>query len=258
MGAAQCYPAASMPVRDERESQLQRLLSSNRQRARQVAHQVVEHGRRSLSHASDRLSEAFTAGVAALTPSLMDPELLRWSGGLTHSATTVYERALDVEQVRAHLGGLRKGIPELLSASLGAAGLVFVLQRGDVEQLSELLGSMGITALLSANPLLGLCVVATTGYAYRQAKKEGEALSVDRLAAVRGAALAGSSAAVFSVMAGPVALKLVVAIAVTGAVRKLTAPSISFVARALTSARRVTPAPAPFSNDRELVEAMRL
>jgi hypothetical protein len=32
-------------------------------------------------------------------------KLLRWSATLTHSAVTLYERALDAEQLRAQLGG---------------------------------------------------------------------------------------------------------------------------------------------------------
>lgn len=242
-----------MLLRDPGESQLQRLLSSTRRRVRWLR----SDAQCSVARASDRFSESLTQGVATLVSSLADPDLLRWSGSVTHSAATVYDRALDVEHVRAHLRGARRGVPELLSAGLGAVGLVFVLQRRDLEQLSELLGSMGITALLSANPLLGLCVVASTGYAYWQAKRDGEVLTVDRLSAARGAALAGSSAAVFSVMAGPVVVKMVVAIAVTGAVRKLTTPS-SHSARSLRPTPPSSPARASFSNDRDLVEAMRL
>lgn len=241
-----------MSVRDERESRVQRLWASTH---REVV-RLRLRGRRSLAVASDRASEALTARVASLVSSLADPDVWRWSGGLTHSAATVYERALDVGEVRARLGTARKGVPELLSAGLGAVGVVFVLQRGDLEQLSELLGSMGITAVLSANPLLGLCVVASTGYAYWQAKQRGESLGVDGLAAARGAALAGSSAAVFSVMAGPAVVKLVVAIAVTGAGRKFATRS-ALTAR-FGSARPAPPATTSFRSDRDLVEAMLL
>jgi hypothetical protein len=241
-----------MSVREERGSQLQHLLSSTRR----GVYRLRSGARHSAERASERLSEVLTRRVASLTLSLADADVLRWSGGLTHSAVTVYERALDVEQVRSHLRSARRGVPELLSAGLGAVGLVFVLQKGDLEQLSELLGSMGITAVLSSNPLLGLCVVASTGYAYWQAKRDGGALSVDRLAAVRGAALAGSSAAVFSVMAGPLVLKLVVAIAVTGAVRKLTTrPSLALV---MGPAEVVALSRPTFRSDRDLVEAMLL
>jgi hypothetical protein len=241
------------------------------------------------------MAEALTQQVANVTSFLSDADVLRWSGALTHSASTLYDRALDAEELRRHLGQglhplaskqalrgawrklLRADAPELLSAGLGAVGLVFVLQRGEQEQLSELLGSMGITAVLSANPLLGLCVVATTGYAYWQAKAGGAGPAVDRLSAARGAALAGSSAAVFGVMAGPVVLKMVVAIAVTGAVRKLTARAVvkapipSSRSRSLQpfesqplSPRQLSPEPAAsvvhrsFRSDRDLVEAMLL
>jgi hypothetical protein len=43
-------------------------------------------------------------------------------------------------------------------------------------KLSELLGAMGITSILSANPLTGLASIAVTAYAYR--KKRDESLPV--------------------------------------------------------------------------------
>jgi hypothetical protein len=248
---------------------------------------------------SGKVADAVAENVGALGAFLAAPELLKWSESLTQSAASIYDRALDAEYLRTHIGGgshrlfdgghdlwgawtrvkdasgddsfieevagyagalwkdltTTNGLPvvtwdqagferfaerlgsipgvsktwiydavsydafEVLSAGLGAVGLIFALQRDDLTRLSELLGSMGVTALISANPILGLSIVATSGYAYWKAKNRGEEVAFDGTSAARGAALAGTSAAIFAVLAGPVLIKLVVAIAVTGFLR---------------------------------------
>lgn len=248
---------------------------------------------------SGRVADAVAENVAALGTFLTAPELLKWSESLTQSAASIYDRALDAEYLRTHIGGgshrlfdgghdlwaawtrvksasgddsfieevagyagalwkdltTTNGLPvvtwdqagferfaerlesipgvskawiydavsydafEVLSAGLGAVGLIFALQKDDLTRLSELLGSVGVVALITANPIMGLSIVATSGYAYWKAKNRGEELAFDRTAAVRGATLAGTSAAIFAVLAGPVLIKLVVAVAVTGFLR---------------------------------------
>ena len=76
--------------------------------------------------------------------------------------------------------------------------LIFALQKDDLTRRSELLGSMGITALISANPVMGLSIVATTGYAYWKARSRGEVVAIDATSAVRDAALGATSAATFA------------------------------------------------------------
>jgi hypothetical protein len=248
---------------------------------------------------SGKVADAVAENVGALGAFLAAPELLKWSEGLTQSAATIYDRSLDAEYLRTHIGGgvhrmfdggqdlwgawtrvkdassddtflqevagyagalwkdltTTNGLPvvtwdqagferfaerlgsvpgvskawiydavsydafEVLSAGLGAVGLIFALQKDALTRLSEMLGSMGITALISANPVMGLSIVATTGYAYWKAQSRGEAVAIDATSAIRGAALGATSAAIFAVLAGPVVIKLVVAIAVTGFLR---------------------------------------
>jgi hypothetical protein len=160
------------------------------------------------------------------------PELLTWSESITKGAATIYDKALDAEYLRTHVGGgnhrlfdgghdlagawsrtqaatdtdsfgqelvgyvgalwkdltTTRGLPfttfeqadydrladtastlpgvskawvydflsydafEILAAGLGAVGILFALQHDDLERLSELLGTMGIISIISANP----------------------------------------------------------------------------------------------------------
>ena len=54
---------------------------------------------------------------------------------------------------------------EILSAGISAAAVVYYLDKGQVDELSELLGSMGIVSIVSANPILAMVVISTVAYA---------------------------------------------------------------------------------------------
>ena len=90
----------------------------------------------------------------------------------------------------------------------------------DQEKLSEILGAMGITAIISANPLMGLAAIATTGYAYWKKKQSGEELKLEKGAAAKGAAVAGVSAGLFMILGLPILVELVIVIALTSLLNK--------------------------------------
>ena len=54
---------------------------------------------------------------------------------------------------------------EILGAGISAATVVYFLKTEQVEQLSEALGAMGISGIISANPLLALVVISSVAYA---------------------------------------------------------------------------------------------
>jgi hypothetical protein len=247
-----------------------------------------------------RAAEAMSDSASAIAAFLALPELLKWSEQVTKSAATIYDKALDAEYLRTHIGGgshrlfdgghdlvgawtavreasetdsfaeevieyvqalwkdatTIKGLPfvtwdkveysqlaealstlpgiskewvydllsydvfEVFSAGLGAVGIIFAFGHDDLERLSELLGTMGITSVISANPLMGLAVIATTGYAYwrKSAENGGKPLCV--ASATKGAALAGLSGTIFAVLGLPVLVELMIAVAATQLARK--------------------------------------
>ena len=227
---------------------------------------------------------------------LADKELLKHLGSITDSASTIYDKALDSEYLKTHIGGgdhrlfdgghdifsawdrvkdalpddsfqeelvgyisalwkdvsTVKGLPfetvskesfeswvnavsgwipgmdrkylydllsfdayELLSTGLGVGAVMFALKKEDEEKLAELLGSMGILSILSANPLMGLAVVAVSVFAYKKKKME-----FDGVAFAKSGVVATSSIALFGILGLPILFELVIVGVLTALLRK--------------------------------------
>lgn len=112
---------------------------------------------------------------------------------------------------------------ELIAAELGVLGVLFALTDDDLERLSEVIGAMGMTAVVAANPILGMITIATTAYAYWRHEK------VTGRSATKGGAIAGVSAVIFLTLGLPVLVELVVAIVVGYQLRKRLFESDEFV-----------------------------
>ena len=234
--------------------------------------------------------------ISVMAPFLAVPELLKWSANLTKSTATIYDKALDANYLKTHIGGgnhrlfdgghdpisaigrirdaseddtfkeevlgyftamwkdvtTTKGLPfvtldkanydeyinwfsdklpfiekgyyydlmsfdvfEVFSSSLGAVSFLFVLNNKDQIKLAEMLGSIGITSIISANPIMGVLVIMVAGYAYFIKKHEFE-----KLAFVKGASLATVSAIIFATLGFPVIFELGIALVVTFLLRK--------------------------------------
>ena len=54
---------------------------------------------------------------------------------------------------------------EVLAAGIAVAAVVYHLKTGQMEELSEALGVIGVTSIASANPLLALVVISSVAYA---------------------------------------------------------------------------------------------
>ena len=55
---------------------------------------------------------------------------------------------------------------ELTSACIGAVGAIFMLNKADQKRFSEIIGAMGVSSVVGANPIMGLSAIALTGYSY--------------------------------------------------------------------------------------------
>ena len=103
---------------------------------------------------------------------------------------------------------------EVLSAGLGSLAVLLCLSRDDQQRLSEILGAMGITSIIAANPLMGLVVIAVAGYSYFKQRK------LDLKLVAQGAAIAGVSAAVFATLGLPILVELVIVVVLVSLLRK--------------------------------------
>ncbi len=101
---------------------------------------------------------------------------------------------------------------EVIGAGVGVVAVFFCWNRAESEQFARLAGGMGLSAALSANPLLLIVTIAALARAFQVARLEGRAGdTVDGL--FRGAATAATSLVPVSAVAalgGPAGLALLV------------------------------------------------
>jgi len=102
---------------------------------------------------------------------------------------------------------------EIVGTSIGVVAILYQFSKQDFDMLSETLGSMGITTIMSANPLLGISVIASTAYAIKT-----DTLKTSSL--VKGASIATLGFALGSMIAAPVLIELVVVITILGVANK--------------------------------------
>ena len=104
---------------------------------------------------------------------------------------------------------------ELLSSGIATVGVIFALKKDDQEKLAELLGSMGIISILSANPIMGIIAIGTSAYAYTKKKME-----FDKKSFMKSAIITTTSMALFSFLGLPILFELVIVAVVTRVLRK--------------------------------------
>lgn len=94
---------------------------------------------------------------------------------------------------------------EILSTGLGAVSVVFAFKREDQEKLAEILGRMGIISILSANPIMGIFVIATSAFAYQKKKME-----FDKTAFSKSAIVTTTSMALFGALGMHILAELII------------------------------------------------
>ena len=272
--------------------------------------------RRQIARHAEQLSNAAIERAGAIGGYLSQQELLSWVEKLTASTATIYDKALDAEYLRTHIGGgnhrlfdgghdlisawgrvrdasgddsferevlgyvqalwkdltTSKGLPfttwdeaqyskfsetlarfgvskqwsydlisfdvfELFSAGLGVAGLLVALQRDDVEKLSELLGAMGITSILSANPIAGLAAIAVTAYAYHKKRHNPNSRVTDGASFAKGALIAGIASTTFMALSLPMIVELAIVLVVVHIARRHADDAIARARALLTDAQ---------------------
>jgi len=254
----------------DRQSKIKRFSSKASESIKHGAGKTKQAGKSAATFTKNRVAGIFPGSIAFLSTN----ELLKWSESITQSAASVYDKALDAEYLRSHIGGgnhrmfdgghdivsawgaveevsnddslrqevvgytsaiwkdltTERGLPfvtwskdhydataewlsstipvaskswfydlmsfdvfELLSTSLGVAGMLYALSKDDKERLSEILGSMGVISIMSANPLMGIAAVLCATHSYAVKKNE-----LDKGKLATGAGLAGLSVTILA------------------------------------------------------------
>ena len=118
---------------------------------------------------------------------------------------------------------------EVLGATIGVVTVALAWNRADTEAFSKIVGSMGVSAVVSANPLLLIVTVVALARAFHKARHTGE---YDEFVdgQIKGAVVAGSSLLVFALMgaSAPMFVVLISGIAV-GILASKATENVSFV-----------------------------
>lgn len=81
---------------------------------------------------------------------------------------------------------------DVVGTSLSSVGVILAIRGDNFQRLSEIVGSLGVSAIANANPMLALVSIASAGYAF----------SIDQLS--YGTLGVGASSAVLSILLGSV------------------------------------------------------
>ncbi|MXZ42513.1 MAG: hypothetical protein F4Z18_12240 [Caldilineaceae bacterium SB0666_bin_21] len=132
---------------------------------------------------------------------------------------------------------------ELLGGTVGAVALIFGWNRADTETFAKLVGSMGLSAAMSANPLLLVVTVVALARSVHKARQTGEyAEFVD--GQLKGGFSAGatlSAVALVGIAGGPAGLALLVGIT-TAILVNLATNKLSLVAMSRVVAKHAVAA----------------
>ncbi len=98
---------------------------------------------------------------------------------------------------------LSYNVLKVASVSIGLAAILYHLNQQNYDQLGEILGSIGIVAVASANLLLGIIAIAFTAYVIKTGTLKTNSV-------IKGASITTLGFALFSMMSAPVLIKLTV------------------------------------------------
>ena len=121
-------------------------------------------------------------------------------------------------------------VADLLGSTVGAVSLIFNWNSADTETFTKLVGSMGLSATVGANPLLLIVTVVALGRAFHKAHLTGEyAAFTDGL--FKGGLSSGATLAAVGIVGlfgGPAGVGLVASL-VAGVLTQKAAQNVSFV-----------------------------
>lgn len=119
---------------------------------------------------------------------------------------------------------------EVLGATIGVVAVALAWNRADTQDFSKIVGSMGLSAVISANPLLLIVTVVALARAFYKARQTGEYAELAD-GQMKGAVVAGSSLlVVFALMnaSAPAFVALITGITV-GILASKATQNVSFV-----------------------------
>lgn len=104
-------------------------------------------------------------------------------------------------------------VMELVVSTVAIVAIMYALNQQDFEMLSELLGSIGITSIATANPIMAIIMIVTTAYLIKTGDIEYGVMA-------KGAGITTLGFAIVNVVAMPVLVEMIVMLVILGALNK--------------------------------------
>ena len=105
-------------------------------------------------------------------------------------------------------------VMEIVSASLSMVTLVYALNKNEMAQVNELLGSMGIISITSANPIMGIFTIASIAYMVKTGQK------LDKWKIIEGGGYSALSTLLFASMSAPFIIEFVIVLTIMHLLKK--------------------------------------
>ena len=179
-------------------------------------------------HISREISEWLQSLVNTTTSVSYETHVAAVHSG-TDDVSVYYETVMEnVEISQVWLNDLASyNVVELVAGSIGILAVALNWNNDDVEEFSSIVGSMGLSAVVSANPLLLIVTVAALAKAFHAARKSGDWKEfTDGLA--KGGICTGAVLLATSLMSGPTVVVLLTGICV-GILANQATKRVSFV-----------------------------
>ena len=105
---------------------------------------------------------------------------------------------------------------EIVSVGIGAVSVFFCLNSQDKKRLSEIIASMGVVSIASANPIMAVFVIGISAYAYTVKKTK-----LEPSAFLKSASVSIVSCALFTILSMNIFLELLIVIIVSSLFKNL-------------------------------------
>jgi hypothetical protein len=105
---------------------------------------------------------------------------------------------------------------EIVATGIGAVSVIFCLNKQDRQRFSEIIASMGVVSIASANPIMAIFVIGVSAYAYTVKKTK-----LDPKALIKGGSVAAVSCSLFTILSLNLFLELLIVICISSTLKCL-------------------------------------
>ena len=101
---------------------------------------------------------------------------------------------------------------ELMGATIGAVAIAFAWKNADIRKFSEIVASLGLSAVIGANPIMTIITIIALARCFQEARMDQKKVKPIIMSGSKGLATTGVFMLTMSVVSGPVWMSIMLAI----------------------------------------------